>query len=185
MDIKKKENIYLDKTKPRNNTKEYILRRNNNLENDFISCNHKIKRKNIFIYSKNKYFYHVNSVILIFLQFFMFFQIYSIKAMKIKALSFNYEITIKINGNGTQNILVGGEVPSRIYLNDNSTALAGAKIINDLELETNTVRMEWDSPFNNFHSMFNGLSNIIEIDFSNFNSYQVEDWQICFMVVFL
>ena len=95
--------------------------------------------------------------------------------MKIKALSFNYEITIKINGNGTQKILSGGQVPSRIYLNDNSTALAGAKIINDLELETNTVRMEWDSPFNNFHSMFNGLSNIIEIDFSNFNSYQVED----------
>ena len=54
MDIKKKENIYLDKAKPRNNTKEYILRRNNNLKNDFISCNHKIKIFHVFSNLFNK-----------------------------------------------------------------------------------------------------------------------------------
>ena len=105
----------------------------------------------------------------------MFIQINPSKALKIKALSFSYEITIKIKGNGTQPILREGQVPSRIYLNGNSTALVGAKEIHNLELETNIIRMEWDSSFSDFHAMFYGLSNIIEIDFSNFNSYQVED----------
>ena len=93
--------------------------------------------------------------------------------MKIKALSFNYEITIKIKGNGTQHITWEGETPSRIYLNNNPTELTGAKIINDLELETNTVRMVWDSSFTNFHALFYGLSNITEIDLSNFDSSEV------------
>ena len=160
---------YLNEAKHNKIINDNILKKHNQLDNSknhIIYNNHKIKKKSID-------FYYINSFILIFIL--MFIQINPSKALKIKALSFSYEITIKIKGNGTQPILREGQVPSRIYLNGNSTALVGAKEIHNLELETNIIRMEWDSSFSNFTALFYGLNNILEIDFSNFNSSQVEN----------
>ena len=174
MYVENNKNIYFNEVKPKKKIHNNILQKNsqlNNLKNDFIFCNRQIKKNSIYIYFKNIYFYHINSFILIFTL--LLIQIYSTKTVKIKALSFSYEITIKIKGNGTQYILWEGQVPSRIFLNNNASALAGDKIIHNLKLDTNLIRMEWDSPFSDFHAMFYGLSNIIEIDFSNFNSSQV------------
>ena len=162
---------HLNEAKHNQIINDNILKKQDYSKNHVIYYNHKIKKKSID-------FYYINSFILIFIL--MFIQIYSSKALKIKALSFSYEITIKMKGNGTQPILVGGQVPNRIYLNDNSTALAGDKVIHNLESETNTIRMVWDSSFSNFKGLFSGLYNILEIDFSNFDSSQVENMEDMF-----
>ena len=146
---------HLNEVKHKKIINDNILKKHNQLDNsknDIIYYNHKIKKKFID-------FYLIISFILMFIL--IHIPIYSSKALKIKALSFSYEITIIMKGNGTQPILVGGEAPRRIYLNNDSTPLAGDKVIYNLELETNIIRMEWDSSFSNLKGLFSGLYNIL------------------------
>ena len=98
------------------------------------------------------------------------------KQAKIKNFFFDKdnEITIVINGTGEQRILgYISEIPSQIYLYD--VRLAEEKIVYNFTSELNTIRMIWDSPLSDCNRMFYGLDNILEIDFSKFDSSQVTD----------
>ena len=98
-------------------------------------------------------------------------------------LTFNNEITMIIKGNGTQKILSDAsifkdnnissfnEIPSQIYIN--GILQTNIDIIYDLNEEINNITIRWNFLLTNCNLMFYGLSNIIKIDFSNFNSSQV------------
>ena len=92
------------------------------------------------------------------------------------------EIIIKIKGFGTQKILSDdyeNTPPSSILINGNITTNIGNEIIN-LELEENIITMKWDNKLDNCLNMFSGLTNLIEVDFSNFDSTEVTTMSFIF-----
>ena len=99
---------------------------------------------------------------------------------KSRKLIFSYEITIIIQGKGTQNILcsdnVNGyyfaDIPDEIFVNGNLQSDLGY-VAKDLLEEKNTVRMIWYSSLSNLNVMFYGLTNLLEVDLSKFESSSV------------
>ena len=107
----------------------------------------------------------------------IFAQIYTSKInKKIRNLSLDWEIYLKIKGYGEQSILSEQEyrnmsfknLPNTILVNGNWQNI-GYKIYN-LTKEINNITLIWDHQITNCNLMFSGLSNIIEIDLSNFDS---------------
>ena len=98
----------------------------------------------------------------------------------LKYLNSAWEITLTIEGTGNQNILCKQKVqgltftttPSEIIVNGVSQSDVGYVAYN-LVNEKNIVTIKWRSSFKNYNVMFYGLTNIIEIDFSNFDSSSV------------
>ena len=98
-------------------------------------------------------------------------------------LTFNNEITMIIKGNGTQQILSNASIskdnnnwsfnqmPSEVYIN--GILQTNIDIVYNLNKEINNITIRWNSLLTNCNLMFYGLSNIIKIDFSNFNSSQI------------
>ena len=89
----------------------------------------------------------------------------------------SYEIAIKINGIGVQNIISQYYTvyPNTVLLNDNSiTVIDNIRI--DIPLEKsnankiNTIRLIWNLPINSFF----GLKNIVEADLSNYDTYLLQ-----------
>ena len=91
---------------------------------------------------------------------------------KIRKLIFSNEIKIKILGKGDQYIL-NKEFPSKcteITINDKPGIIEENNMIYNLENEENIIIMKWDYKIKNCKAMFMDLTNLIEIDLSNFDA---------------
>ena len=89
--------------------------------------------------------------------------------------SFLNEITIKIIGNDTQNILFENFAypPDEIIIEGNPYSLSEKNTIMNLTNYENIIKMRWNSPLTDCWRMFTGLSNLIEIDLTNFDFSEV------------
>ena len=94
-------------------------------------------------------------------------------------LSNNYnQISIKIIGNGTQRILSDyfGSLPDKIIINekiyDNNIF---DKYVYNLTESENNITMIWENILTSLYAMFRELYNISEIDFSKFNSSNINN----------
>ena len=94
--------------------------------------------------------------------------------------SLSNEITIKIEGTGEQLILSTNYsfCPNSIALNGNPVTInsVNCSLINIPTggSETNTVKMTWDDKLYSLHSMFENLTNLVEVDLSKFDSSSVK-----------
>ena len=94
----------------------------------------------------------------------------------IRKLSFTNEIKIKILGKGNQNVLNSEFVSkcTEITINGNPGVLKENNIVYVSESEEeNTIVMKWDYKLNSSSSMFMELTNLIEIDLSNFDASEL------------
>ena len=94
---------------------------------------------------------------------------------EIRGNSFLNEITIKIIGTDTQNILNGNFMPApdEILIEGNPCSLGEKNTVINLTNYENNITMRWNSPLTDCWRMFNGLSNLIEIDLTNFDFSEV------------
>ena len=125
---------------------------------------------------------HKNISFLILIFFNIISMVFSIKLQNYQIYNTNRklilsnEIKIKIKGIGTQEILnknyFNSYPPSTILVNGNIAANTGNEII-ILEEEENNITMKWNDKLNNCLNMFSGLTNLIEVDFSNFDSTEL------------
>ena len=125
-----------------------------------------------------------NEFILIIIQFFLFFPLCFANQIKIRKIISSNIITITIKGNGNQKILSDkscekdeinytfDELPNEILVNGVSQSTID-KYAYNLIKETNNITMKWNSNIISCSCMFYDLSNIISIDFSQFNTSQV------------
>ena len=92
------------------------------------------------------------------------------KILKKRNLEITPEISVKVYGTGTTQQLINpsysGETPN-IYLNDDLLC-ENCKQVDNLEEEENIFLLKFNEVFAGFNSMFKGLENIREINFSNF-----------------
>ena len=105
-------------------------------------------------------------------------QIHLITNMNSIFLSFSSNITIKINKTGRFNIYNNGETifglysmfekPKTIYINGKKQESISNQY--DFKTENNIIKLEWDEPLSICSGMFWDCSEIIEIDFSEFDS---------------
>ena len=102
--------------------------------------------------------------------FLIFFETFS-KHLYIFIYLFNEKIKIKIKGPGLVNIIFNGfyQLPDRIYNSRNELITERQYQITIDNLEE-TIIMEWDNKLTSLYKMFLQLENIIEIDFSQFDS---------------
>ena len=120
-----------------------------------------------------------------------FLLIYFIVMIKIEvAISFRNkklnelnEITIKIIGTGEQSILSStfSPQPSKILVNGESTNINLENKINILEGDINNITMKWNDKINSSQGMFEGLTNLKEVDLSNFDGSEVSSMRFMFM----
>ena len=96
---------------------------------------------------------------------------YECKNKNIISLS---EIIITIKGSGNQQIIYNSfsYTPNLIYINGEAQD-SGGKTVNNLSKEINLIKVAWNQPLQTCNSMFKGLSNIIYIDLSNFDTSQL------------
>ena len=134
-------------------------RRKNNNERNLIK---EVKIIKHFIETVKKI-----NLLLIFIN--LFIPIFAEK-YEIRGNSFSNEITIKIIGKDTQNILYESFVypPDEILIEGDSYLIDEKNRINLINSE-NVITMRWNYPLTNFSFMFADLSNLIEIDLSNFD----------------
>ena len=195
------ENIFIYKsTKKQNNiNKEYNIVSSYNLnyinfknegnfyykkKNHFINNYIKLENSNKIVQKKKKILSNINIIVgnfIIFLKIFFFINLLTEINTKIQYS----EITIKIKGKGTQKILNNyddswcgsksfNSIPNQIYINNELQNYTGYTVYN-LVNEINYITIKWNYSITNCNSMFYKLSNIEYIDFSKFNSSEVED----------
>ena len=92
-----------------------------------------------------------------------------------RKLGLSNEIIIKINGGGTQNILNSNYLlkPNEIIVNGNPATINEENQVIDLPNKENIIIMKQDNKINDCFSMFENLTNIIEVDLTNFDSSEV------------
>ena len=99
------------------------------------------------------------------------------KSESYKSNKFNLsnEIKIIINGIGPQNILNPEyqTKPDQILVNGNPDNIDDENKLSNLQNGENTIIMKWNNKITDCSSMFQDLSNIIEIDLSQFDSSEV------------
>ena len=117
--------------------------------------------------------------------FFLLSLIYRINAknnFQINAISYSYEVTLKVNGVGTKKIL-GSDFssPEQVYLNGESTTLDSYKKIY-IDEEGKQIKLVWSSSniFNSSREMFKGCNDITEIDLSKLDTSSVIDMSYMF-----
>ena len=104
-------------------------------------------------------------------------------SLRNKKLNKLNEITIKINGTGEQSILSStfSPQPSKILVNGELTNIVSQNKINILEGDINNITMKWNDKISNCQSMFNGLTNLKEVDLSNFDGSEISSMRFMFM----
>ena len=91
-----------------------------------------------------------------------------------------YKINLIINGTGNQKILSDkyyGVLPDEILVNNIIPADTGYNLAYNLYYLVNEISLIWDPRLTSFKSltkMFYNMSNILEVDLSNFDSSNVE-----------
>ena len=115
------------------------------------------------------------------IRFYLFINL--IHETTLRKLNLDSEITIVINGNGTQQILSTGrnpyygscynELPNQILVNgilQNHTE----RYVYNLTQQINKITLKWNNQITNCNSMFEGLTNIIMVDLTKFDSSKVK-----------
>ena len=99
-----------------------------------------------------------------------------------KEYSFLNEITIKIIGTDTQNILNENfkYQPNEIYIQDNSYTIDEKNRIMGLINYENNITMKWNKKLTNCIRMFSGLSNMTGIDLTDFDLTQIDQMNFMF-----
>ena len=128
---------------------------------------------------------NLNNIMLLILYIFIIISIIlcSIEE-KIRKNNLFSEITLTINGTGTQQIL--SDYPNcNVYYNFNITPnqilVNGisqnntSKYVYNLTNQINIITLKWDYDLNNSNSMFRGLSNITKIDLSQLKTSKIND----------
>ena len=92
-------------------------------------------------------------------------------------------ITLKIKGKGRKEIIIGffysiDYRPDNVYINNEKQKI-NVNYYTFSEIE-NIEKLEWNNNINNFYSMFQGCSEIYDIDFSNFTPSKAIDMQRTF-----
>jgi len=100
------------------------------------------------------------------------------KNIKYYGYSHSYEITIKVNGAGTQKILDrdGIYCPNSVTIDGNSINIDenNCTFINiDDTLIDKPIKISWNAGFTSLHGLFNNLTNLIEVDLSNYDTSSV------------
>ena len=95
---------------------------------------------------------------------------------KMGELNLLNEIIIKTIGSQKQRILDNEfiDLPSEIIINNNSVYINESKIITNSLREENIIIMKWNYKVKSCTSMFKNITNIIEIDLSNFDASEVD-----------
>jgi len=133
-----------------------------------------------------------NILFLIIIQIFLVFPLCFTKQINLRKIISLSEITLTINGTGAQKILsdsickkeledinyIFEQLPDEILVNGVRQEIG--KIVYNLSQEINNVTMIWYSSVTNCNCMFSDLSNIINIDFSKFDTSQVAYMQFMF-----
>ena len=102
--------------------------------------------------------------------------VYRKKGVQIPIQSNQNEITMIISGTGEQPILGYNYsfCPNKIYLDGNEITINqnNCSLINIPEggSERKTVKLMWDNNLGSLHGMFERMTNLLEVDFSNFDS---------------
>ena len=127
--------------------------RNNKYKNRIILFN-KYKHKNPLFY---------NFIIILFI-------------INIKVCDSYQEINITIKGTGEQKILNEESInqPNHILINGILQNYTGYYVYNLIE-NINIISIRWDNKLTSCNYMFHSLNNIIEFDFSNFDTSEVTD----------
>ena len=113
-------------------------------------------------------------------QFFSFFNIYFLLIItSLIQVSLNQnEISIKVSGTGDQLVIYNNQLcPDSIYLNGNPTNAFGddCRMINipDGAPEESIIRLIWTRNINSFQSLFENITNIVEVDLTKFDSASI------------
>ena len=161
----------------RNSKKNKKLKTNIKIDLKYISSTR--RNKVIFILTKNK----INSIIRILFFIILIFHIdlISTKSSKKRNLNSDSEINLTIKGTGNQRILNEkfNQMPNQIYINGQLQNYSSYQVMN-LEKEENNITLKWNYQLENCKEMFCHLSNIIKIDFSNFDSSCVNNMKKIF-----
>ena len=124
------------------------------------------------------------NLFLIIIQLFLFIPLYFAEQINLRKIISSNVITLTIKGSGNQSILSDNicekegvnytfeELPDEILVNGEYKGNK-IKIAYNLSEEINNVTMIWNSNITNCNCMFSNLSNIISIDFSQFDTSQV------------
>ena len=101
---------------------------------------------------------------------------------EMRQYSFLNEITIKIIGTDTQNILFENYTfyPDEIYIQGNSYIIDDKNRIMNLTNDENYITMKWNYKVTDCMRMFDGLLNVIEIDLTNFDLSEVTVMNLMF-----
>ena len=171
--MKDKKQFYKYKYKKDNITKniKYLILNNNNPK---VKINIKKYKLNEITLKKI-----INLTLLLKIYFFLiliFEKLTQTKNIgKRKLNEINSEISIIIYGTGTQNIInrFFSHFPDQILINGECYNSSNECQVNDLINEMNKIVMKWNDKLKTCQNMFKGLLNIIEIDFSNFDTSEV------------
>ena len=181
--IRNKNNICLNEANnEKKNYKNEIMQKYKNIEikKEKIFKNYKwedmnhLKLYNLKNFAKNKLLY----VLIIMIVIYSHLSLVLNKSLY-RRLYFLCEILLTINGTGDQHIF--GVFPSHVFNKTPSVILVNGKEnhnfrdnkILGLSKQINNITVKWNYLFNNCEYMFYGLSNIINIDLSNFDSSKV------------
>ena len=139
--------------------------------NEFINRNN-----NIYVMEK-KY-----RILLYIIILFRLFFLTKNQFVNIRKFNFINEITIIVNGKGTQKILNNvNQVPSQILVNNNiSNYLYIDNYIYNLTEEENIITMIWNESLTSCNKMFYKLSNIVYINLSNFKTSSITNMEYMF-----
>ena len=99
----------------------------------------------------------------------------------IRKLETTSKIILKINEIGEQYIINESfrPLPSKISINGKEVEKIDPKV--NITEENSIIELIWNETLTNYHQMFAGLSNIEEIDFTEFDTSQVTDMSKMFL----
>ena len=85
------------------------------------------------------------------------------------------EITIKIRGGEIQNILNSNYeyLPTEVLVNGQNTFIENGNKVSNLQEGENTIIMKWNYTIKDCEDMFYTLTNLIEVDLSNFDASEL------------
>ena len=168
--------IYLGKS-PFQLTEEFVPTNSHvhkrNIKNNSISTSKsKIKFRKILI--------TLNHIILIFLNFSALFFESNQRKIEVK---YSY-ITLKTNETGDISILsynYQDNLPNEIYINNiNQSEIQKKYYLNESGNNINNFTLIWNNEISNAKNMFYDCSNIVEIDLSHFNTYNITNMEYMF-----
>ena len=124
-------------------------------------------------YKLNKDIFKIN-IIYIFIILFTNIYLSNEKIPFFKKLNYDSQITMKIKGTGDQFVIYewANIKPDQILVNGELQSEAEKKVYGLVE-EKNNITLVWNNPLTDCYKMFFGLSNIISIDFSKFETSNV------------